>query len=95
MVPRRTIGRGEPPLLPSTVRTYVPLLYALILRQGMPLCQPSDWLAPLTQISALPIQRVVPSLQPIAMRATPPPPPLSVSLQGIGTPLILTSAVRD
>ena len=33
-------GGGEPPLLPSTVRTYVPLLSALLIRQGVPLCKP-------------------------------------------------------
>ena len=29
-------GRGEAPLLPSTLRAYVPLLSALLLRQGVP-----------------------------------------------------------
>ena len=34
-------GRGKAPLLPSTLRAYVPLLSALILRQGVPLRQSS------------------------------------------------------
>ena len=29
-------GRGEPPILPSTVHTYVPPLSVLLLRQGVP-----------------------------------------------------------
>ena len=48
---------------------------------------------PLPQLSALPLQRGVPTLQPLAMCA-PPPPPLSVSLQGLGLPPLLPSAVR-
>ena len=34
-------GRGEAPLLPSTLSTYVPLLSTLLLRQGVPLRQSS------------------------------------------------------
>ena len=30
-------GKGKPPIIPSTARTYVPLLYALLLRKGVPL----------------------------------------------------------
>ena len=30
-------GRGEIPILPSTVHAYVPLIYALIILQGVPL----------------------------------------------------------
>ena len=41
-------GRGEPPLLCSTVHAYVPLISALILRTVVPLCQPSDETAPFT-----------------------------------------------
>ena len=32
-------GRGKSPLLPSNLRAYVPLLSALLRRQGVPLCQ--------------------------------------------------------
>ena len=72
---------------------YVPLLSALIIRKGVPLRQTSAEPAILPHISALPIQRGVPPLQPIAVCA-PHPPPLSVSLQGIGIPPRITSAVR-
>ena len=43
-------GRGKPRPISSTVRAYVPLIYALILRQGVPLCQPSADPAPLPRI---------------------------------------------
>ena len=86
-------GRGEPPIIPSTVRAYVPLLSALILQQDVPLGQTSAEPAPLPQLSALPLQRYVPPLQPLAVHA-PPPPPLSVSLQGIGVTPLLPSAVH-
>ena len=46
--------------------------------------------APLPRLSALPIQRGVTPLQPLAMRAPPPP---SVSLQGLGVPPHLPSAL--
>ena len=49
--------------------------------------------APLPQLSALPLQQGIPPLQPLSVCA-PPPPPLSVSLQGLGIPPILPSAVR-
>ena len=49
--------------------------------------------APLPHISALHLQLGVPHLQPLAVCA-PPPPPLSISLQGLGVPPILPSAVR-
>ena len=49
-------GQGEPPLLPSTVRAYVPLFYALLLRQGVPLCHPSADPAHLPQVSAYLLQ---------------------------------------
>ena len=63
----------------------------LFIRQGMLLCQPSAEPDPLTHILAFPFQRVVPPLQPLSMCA---PPPLSVSLQGLDTPPILSSSVR-
>ena len=44
-------GQGEPPLLPSTIHTYVPLVYAFLLRQGVPLHNHSVEPAPLTEIS--------------------------------------------
>ena len=47
--------------------------------------------APLSQLSAFPLQRGVPPLQPLAMRALP---PLSISLQGLGVPPLLPSAAR-
>ena len=47
--------------------------------------------APLPQLSALPLQRGVPPLQPLTLRA---PTPLSVSLQGLGVPPLLPSAAR-
>ena len=67
-------GRGEHPLLPSTVHAYVPLLSVLLLRQGVNLRQPSAEPAPLPQLPALPLQRVLPPLQPLAVRDPPPPP---------------------
>ena len=39
----------------------------------------------------MPLQRGVPPIQPLAMRALP---PLYVSLQGLGVPLLLPSAAR-
>ena len=74
-------GQGKPPLLPSTVCTYVPLISALLLWKGVPL----------PQLSALPLQQGVPPLQPLTVRA---PPTLSVLLQGISIPPLLPSAVR-
>ena len=85
-------GRDGPPLLPSTVRAYAPFLYSLLLWKGVPLRHPSAETATLTQLSALPLQQVAPPLQHLAMRA-PPPPPIYVSLQGLGVPLLLPSAV--
>ena len=67
--------------------------YALPICQGMPLFQPSADTAPLPQLSALPLQRGVTPLQPLAM-CDPCPSPLSVSIQGIGVTPILPSAVR-
>ena len=86
-------GRGKPPLIPSTVRAHVPLLSALLLRNGVPLRQPSAEPAPLYQLPALSLQQGVPPIQPLDVRATPPP-PLSVSLQGLGVPSLLYSDVR-
>ena len=101
---------------------YVPMLYALLLWQGMPLCHPSvepdplplllDLLpqrveppiqhsdvnpSPLPQLSALPLavhtplQRGMTPLQSLSVRA---PLLLSVSLQGLGVPHLLSSAMR-
>ena len=87
-------GRGEPPLLTSTVHAYVPLIYALIIWQCLPLRQPSANPAPLPHLSALPLQRGVPPLHSLAV-CDPPPPPLSVLLQGLGVPHLLHSTVHD
>ena len=86
-------GRGEPPLLTSTVHAYGALIYALILLKCVPLRQPSANPAPLPHLSALPLQRGVPPLHPLAV-CDPPPHPLSISLQGLGVPPILHSAVH-
>ena len=75
------------------MRAYVPLISALLIWKGVPLCQPLADPAPLTQISALPLQLGVPPLNPLAVH-DPPPPPLSVLLQGIGISPLLHSAVR-
>ena len=50
--------------------------------------------SPLPQISALPLQRGVPPLQPPAMCDPTTPPSLSVFLQGIGARPLLPSALR-
>ena len=84
-------GRGEPLLLPSTVLAYAPLISVLLLRKGVPVCQPLAEPAPLPlpQFSALTLQQGVHPLQPLSVCA---PTPLSVSLQGIGvTPLLPSS----
>ena len=49
-------GQGVPHILPSTLRTYVPLISPLLLRQGIPVCNTSDEPDPLPQISAYFIQ---------------------------------------
>ena len=85
--------RGEPPLLHSTVRAYIPLISDLHLWQGVPFCQLSAHPAPLYHLSALSIQQGVPPLQPLAM-CNPPPPKLPISLQGLGVSLLLLLAVR-
>ena len=43
-------GRGEPPLISQTVRTYAPLLYAFLLWKDAPICQPLYETAPLPQL---------------------------------------------
>ena len=73
------------------MRVYVPLFSALLLWQGVTLRHSSAEPAPLTHISALHLQRVVPPLQSLAVHA-PPPPPLSVSIQGLDIPPLLPSA---
>ena len=45
----------------------------------------------MTNRHALPLQRGVPPLQPLTMRA---PPPLSVSIQGLGVPQLIPSDAR-
>ena len=40
-------GGGTSPLLTSTMYAYIPLLSALLLRKGVPLCQPSAETSPL------------------------------------------------
>ena len=61
----------------------------------MPLLKPVSVRTPLPHISASPLQRGVPPLQPLAVHyPPPPPPPLSVFLQGLGVPPLLTPAVR-
>ena len=75
------------------MRTYVTLLYALIIWQGIPICQPSADPDHLPHILASPLQPGVIPLQPLAMRYTPPP-PISVSLQGKGAPPLLPSALH-
>ena len=72
---------------------YVPLISALLLRQVVPLLQPLSEPAPIPILSDLPLQQGVPTLQPLAMRA-PPPHKLFVSIQGLGVPPLLPSAVR-
>ena len=87
-------GRCKPLILSSTVCAYVPLLFALLLRKGVPLRKPSAKPSPFPQLSAFPLQQSVTTLHPLAVR-DPPPPPLSVSLQGLGVHPLLPSAVRD
>ena len=84
-------GQGKPPILPSTVRAYVPLISALLLWKGVPIRQPSADPTPLPHLSALSRQQGVRPLQPLYVRD---PPPLSVSLQWIGVPPLLPSAVH-
>ena len=72
------------------MRAYVPLIYVLLLRKGVPLRQPLAEPAPLPQISASPLQQVVPYLQPLAMCD---PTTLSISLQGLDAPHLIPSAV--
>ena len=79
-------GRGEPPLLYSAVRAYVPLIYALILRQGVPLRYTSAETAPLTLLSALLTQQVEPPLQTSAVNP-PPLPQLPALPLSVHTPL--------
>ena len=73
---------------------YVPLIYALLIWKGVTIHNPSADPAPLTQLSALPLQRGVPPLKSLAVR-NPPPPPLFLLLQGIGVSPLLPSVVRD
>ena len=48
---------------------------------------------PLPQLSTVPIQQGVNSLQPLSVYDTPPP-PLSISLQGLGETPLIPSALR-
>ena len=89
--------RGEPPLIPSTMRTYITLLSALLLWKSVPLHQISDKPDPSPHHSSLNLQRGVPRLQPLSVHAPPPPPPtppLYVLLQGISVPPLLPSDMR-
>ena len=72
---------GGPPPSRSAVRAYAPLLSALLPQKFDPPLQPSNVSAPLSQISALP-------LQPLALN---PPPLTSVLFQGRCRLLLLTS----
>ena len=75
------------------MRSYVPLISALLLWKCVPLRQRSAEPDPLPQLSALPLQRGMPLLQPLAVH-DPPPPTLFISHQGLGVPPLLPSAVR-
>ena len=90
---RKQRNIGKPSILPSIVFAYVPLLSVLIICQGVPLRHPSAEPVTLPHISSLPLQRSVPPLKTLAV-CDPPPPPLSVSLQGLGVHPLLPSAVR-
>ena len=48
-------GRDGPPLLPSTVRDYVPLLSDLLIWKGVTIHQPLAKPDPLPHLSALPL----------------------------------------
>ena len=79
-------GQGEPPLLQSTVRAYVPLISAFFLRQVVPLRRPSAKTAPLILISDFLNQRVEPPLQSLAVN-TPPLTQISTLPLAVHTPL--------
>ena len=76
-------GRGRPPSPPSYVRTYAPLLSALLPQRFNIHLQPSNRPAPWPHNSGLPLQHL----------ALNPPPPPSVLIQGRGVPLLLPSVV--
>ena len=65
-------GRGKPHLLPSTVRAYVPMIYALLLRKDVPLRQSPAEPDPLNMLSALISEQVKPNIKPSDIN----PPPL-------------------
>ena len=64
--------QGETPLLPKTVCAYVTLISALLLWKDVPIRHPSADTSPIPQLSAFPLQRGVPPLQPLAVRDPPP-----------------------
>ena len=70
-------GDTKPPLLPSNVRAYAPLISELIIWQVLPLCQTLSEPTPLPHLSVLPLQLGVPPLHPLAVSD---PPLLSVLL---------------
>ena len=71
---------------------YVPLLSTFLIWKGVPIFHTSAEPDPLPHLSALYLQLSVPPLQPLDVRS-PPPRPLSVSLQGLGVPPLLPSDV--
>ena len=76
------------------MRSHAPLPSAFLPRQVDSPLQPSVVNPPLLpQLLALPLQQDLPSLQPSAVCAHPPH-LLSVSLQGLGVPPLIISAVR-
>ena len=85
LLPALRIQQGVPPLLPSNMPAPLAQLSALPLQQGGPRLHTSA-VNPPPPISALLLQQDVLPIQPLAVRADPTPPPLSVSIQGRGGP---------
>ena len=67
-------GQGKTPLLSSTMCDYVPLVSALLIRQGLPLFRTSDEPDTLPHLSAYFFQQDVLLLQHIAVHTHPPLP---------------------
>ena len=86
-------GRGKASLLPSNLRAYVLLISSLLIWKCVRLCQSLARLLLFLIFQPCLFNEAVPPLQPIAMCALRPP-PIYVSLQGIGVPQLLPSAVR-
>ena len=74
------------------MRAYFPLLSTSLLWQGVPFFQTSPKPTPLPNLSALSLQRDVPTLKPLDVRAT--LPLLYISLQGLGVPHFIPSSVH-